>query len=69
MFLSNLFRQECFGIYGIPGEASLSIASASLEPLIKERSGRDVRQKRLSKRAPGAARHALYLAVLIASRD
>ena len=43
------------------------IAYAGLEPRTHE-SGRLAGQKRLSKRGPGALRHALYLAVLVAAR-
>lgn len=43
------------------------IAYAGLEPRTKN-SGRSVGQKRLSKRGPGALRHALYLATLVAVR-
>jgi transposase len=43
------------------------IAYAGLEPRTQD-SGRFVGQKRLSKRGPGALRHALYLAALVAVR-
>ena len=43
------------------------IAYAGLEPRTHD-SGRLAGQKRLSKRGPGALRHALYLAVLVAAR-
>ena len=43
------------------------IAYAGLEPRIRQ-SGAWVGQKRLSKRGPGALRHALYLAVVVAVR-
>jgi transposase len=43
------------------------IAYAGLEPRTHE-SGRFAGQKRLSKRGPGALRHALYLAALVAAR-
>ena len=43
------------------------IAYAGLEPRTHD-SGRYAGQKRLSKRGPGALRHALYLAVLVAAR-
>lgn len=43
------------------------IAYAGLEPRTQD-SGRFVGQKRLSKRGPGALRHALYLATLVAVR-
>lgn len=43
------------------------IAYAGLEPRTQD-SGRSAGQKRLSKRGPGALRHALYLAVLVAAR-
>jgi transposase len=43
------------------------IAYAGLEPRTHD-SGRFAGQKRLSKRGPGALRHALYLATLVATR-
>src|SRR5262249_19942824 len=43
------------------------IASAGLEPRTHER-GRFAGQRRLSKRGPGAVRHALYRATLVAVR-
>jgi len=43
------------------------IAYAGLEPRTQD-SGRSAGQKRLSKRGPGALRHALYLATLVAVR-
>lgn len=43
------------------------IAYAGLEPRTQD-SGRYAGQKRLSKRGPGALRHALYLAALVAAR-
>ncbi len=43
------------------------IAYAGLEPRTQD-SGRFAGQKRLSKRGPGALRHALYLAALVAAR-
>ncbi len=43
------------------------IAYAGLEPRLRQ-SGAWVGQKRLSKRGPGALRHALYLAVVVAVR-
>jgi transposase len=43
------------------------VAYAGLEPRTQE-SGRHAGQKRLSKRGPGALRHALYLAALVAVR-
>jgi transposase len=43
------------------------IAYAGLEPRTHD-SGRSAGQKRLSKRGPGALRHALYLAALVAAR-
>lgn len=43
------------------------VAYAGLEPRVRQ-SGAQLGQEKLSKRGPGALRHALYLAVLVAAR-